>query len=139
MPQTHLHNISKRPFSFHFRIQLLWSLLNSRFGDLASQSIQSLKYIPSHATGPMEQETVEEMLRHYKEGLPSPNSFHQEVKLWQHMSSCQDSKPDSQSVTLADSLSVTLADSLSVTLADSRACPTIFPNITKSFNFFLHR
>ena len=45
--------------------------LNSRFGDLASQSIQGLKCIPSHATGPMEQKTVEEM--YYEEDLPSPN------------------------------------------------------------------
>ena len=98
--------------------------LNSRFGDLASQSVQGLKCIPSHATGPTEQETVEEMLKYCKEDLPSPNLFHQEVKLWQHMWSCQDSRPGS----------------LSDTLADSSACPTIFPNITKSSTFsFLHR
>ena len=69
----------------------------------------------------MEQEAVEEMLKYYKEDLLSPNSFHQEVKLWQHMWSCQDSRPDS----------------LSDTLADSRTCPTIFSNITKIINLLL--
>ena len=49
--------------------------LNSRFGDLASQSIQGLKCIPSHATDPMEQETVEEMLKYYKEDLHSRIHF----------------------------------------------------------------
>src|SRR5678816_2966934 len=53
--------------------------------------------------------------------LPSPDSFHQELKLWQQMWRNADSTPS------------TLSD----TLADSRSCRIMYPNITTIIHILL--
>ena len=61
------------------------------------------------------------ILHYYHDDLPSPDSFHQELKLWQQMWRNADSTPS------------TLSD----TLAYSRSCRIMYPNITTIIHILL--
>jgi hypothetical protein len=69
----------------------------------------------------VDQSIVAGILDYYKHDLPSPATFQQEFKLWKHMWSSQDSKPDN----------------LSDILSDNRSCVTMYPNITTIIHLLL--
>ena len=91
-----------------------------RFGDLEKQAIRALNLIPSNVAE-IESITSEAIRDYYRDNLPSPDSFQQELKLWQQMWGN------------ASSIPKTLSD----TLADSRSCRIMYPNITKIIHMLL--
>ena len=93
-----------------------------RFGDLEKQAVRALNLIPSNVAD-IETETAEAILNYYRDDLPSPDSFQQELKLWQHMwgNVAVGARPN------------TLSD----TLADSKSCRIMYPNVTKIIHLFL--
>lgn len=93
-----------------------------RFGDLEKQAVRALSLIPSNVAD-IETETAEAMLDYYRDDLPSPDSFQQELKLWQHMwgNIAVGERPN------------TLSDAL----ADSKSCRIMYPNVTKIIHLLL--
>ena len=93
------------------------------FGHLASQAIKALTLIPANSSK-LDYSAADAILEYYREDLISPDTFLQEVRLWQHMWQSVESKPGP------------LCD----TLTDSRACCKTFPNVTILMHLrFLHQ
>ena len=95
----------------HFKRNIYLPFLDSllqqfslRFGDLAKQAIRGLSLIPSNVSN-IDALTADGILHYYHDDLPSPDSFHQELKLWQQMWRNADSTQSTLSDTLADSRS----------------------------------
>ena len=59
---------------------------------MAQKAIKVMSMIPMHTSLPSES-AVDTIFEHYKEDMPYPDSFVQEVKLWNHMWDRQDDKP----------------------------------------------
>ena len=108
-PQEYFKRAVVIPF-----LDSLLQQLNMRFGQLSRQAIQALNLIPSHTTI-IDQPTIDAIIDYYRDDLPHSDTFAQELKLWLHMWSSVGEKPNS----------------LQDTLSHSKACPAIFPNITK--------
>ena len=59
--------------------------------------------------------TFNDIVNFYKDDMPSPSSFFQELNLWRRMWMNVEEKPDS----------------IEATLSNNRTCTVIYPNITK--------
>jgi hypothetical protein len=125
--QIHRSNTPAATPDEHFKRNIYLPFLDSllqqfslRFGDLAKQAIRGLSLIPSNVSN-IDALTADGILHYYHDDLPSPDSFHQELKLWQQMWRNADSTPS------------TLSD----TLADSRSCRIMYPNITTIIHILL--
>ena len=69
----------------------------------------------------MEPQTEDSIVQYYRDVLPLPNTFHQEVRSWQHLWAGDSDKPK------------TLTD----TLQDARVCSMMYPNITTILHLLL--
>ena len=94
--------------------------LNIRFGKHAISVVRALSLIPRHIDQTQD-DTVNEIFNYYKDDLPSPESFRQELCIWKALWNNKPDKPDN----------------ITSTITDPRACSTMFPNITKILNLLL--
>ena len=94
--------------------------LNIRFGKQAISVVRALSLIPRHIDQTQD-DTVNEVFNYYKDDLPSPESFRQELRIWKAFWNNKPDKPDN----------------ITLTITDPRTCSTIVPNITKILNLLL--
>ena len=94
--------------------------LNIRFGKHAISVVRALSLIPRNIDQTQD-DTVNEIFNYYKDDLPSPESFRQELRIWKALWNNKPHKPDN----------------ITSTITDPRACSTMFPNITKILNLLL--
>jgi len=109
-------------FKRNIYLPFLYNLIqqfNLRFGDLEKQAIHALNLIRCNVA--KIESITSEAIPDYYHDLPSPDSFQQELKLWQQMWGN------------ANNIPKTLSD----TLADSRSCHIMYPNITKIIHMLL--
>ena len=125
--QTQRNNVQAETPKEYYRLAVFIPFLDSlllqfsmRFGHLASQAIKALTLIPANCSK-LDKSAAGAIFEFYREDLISPDTFLQEVRLWQHMWQSMESKPS------------TLCD----TLTDSRACCKTFPNVTKLIHLML--
>jgi len=111
----------KRSVYFPFLDNLIQQF-ESRFGSLSQQAVRGMNLIPAN-TASIDTDTVSALVSYYSDDMPSPATFHQEVKLWQRM---WQNKTDEDRLT-----------TLSATLSDSSACPLVYPNITKILHLLI--
>ena len=88
--------------------------LNIRFWEQEISVVRALSLIPRHIDQTQD-DSVYELFNYYKDDLPSPESFRQELRIWKAL---WNNKPDK-------------LDNITSTITDPRACSTMFPNITK--------
>ena len=94
--------------------------LNIRFGEQAISVVRALSLIHRHIDQAQD-DTVNEIFNYYKDDLPSPESFRQELSIWEGLWNNKPDKPDN----------------ITSTITDPRACSTMVPNITKIINLLL--
>ena len=111
-PKEYFQRVVFIPFLDH-----LLSQFDMRLGGMAKQSILGLHLLPNN-TSHIGKKEKDDLLNYYREDLPSPGSFHQELKLWCQLWSHQKQK----------------SDSLSDVLSDSRVCRSLYPNIATILN-----
>jgi hypothetical protein len=85
--------------------------LNIRFGKQAISVVRALSLIPRHIDQTQD-DTVNEVFNYYKDDLPSPESFRQELRIWKAFWNNKPDKPDN----------------ITLTITDPRTCSTIVPN-----------
>ena len=120
--QTQRNNV---PAEIYYRLAVylpffdsLIQQLNMRFGDLSKQAALGLCLIPSSIK---QHPPSSPDLEYCMDDIPSPDSLEQELSLWGYMWRSQADKPSA----------------LAETLADRRACPLMYPNITKIIHLLL--
>ena len=111
----------KRCVYFPFLDNLIQQF-EGRFGSLSQQAVRGINLIPANSAS-IDPDTVSALIDYYSDDLPSPATFHQEVKLWQRMWQSK----------IAEDRPTTLSE----TLSDSSACPLVYPNITKILHLLL--
>ena len=68
--------------------------LNIRFGEQAISVVRALSLIPRHIDQTQD-DTVNEICNYYKDDLPPPESFRQELRIWNN----KPDKPDNITAT----------------------------------------
>ena len=58
------------------------SHLNNRFSDVQRKAIMALSIVPSVFTDQEADSSLEELIEHYHDDLPSPSTLQQELHMW---------------------------------------------------------
>ena len=89
---------------------------SNRFGDAAGQTVRGLKLLPANLDNTTSAD-ISELLAHFRDDIPSPSTFSQEITIWKTMwGRFSDTEKPS-----------TLVE----TMNNKIVCETVFPNITK--------
>ena len=126
-PQTQRNNIPASSDKEYFNraiflpfLDAMIQQLNIRFWEQEISVVRALSLIPRHIDQTQD-DSVYELFNYYKDDLPSPESFRQELRIWKAL---WNNKPDK-------------LDNITSTITDPRACSTMFPNKTKILNLLL--
>lgn len=109
----------KRTLFFPY-VDSLIQQLDTRFGSLAQQSVQALCLLPKSIDN-LDQQSVQDIINRYGPDMPDTSTFRQELKLWRHMWTGKQDRPDT----------------ITETLLDSKSSPQMYPNIVKILNLML--
>jgi hypothetical protein len=91
-----------------------------RFNSLSQKALNAMALIPAHLHL-ANSEIVSDVFTFFKDDLPLPSTFDQELNLWRRQWNTQVEKPKD----------------LSDDLTDSKVCTVMYPNITKILHLLL--
>ena len=111
-PKEYFKRVVYTPF-----LDYIIEQFSKRLGSLATQGVRAVKLIPANIVNEvnLNDATFNVLFNFYRDDMPSPSSFFQELNLWQRLWTNAVEKPDT----------------IETTLSNSKTCTVMYPNITK--------